>query len=126
MRVLLDTHVFLWAATDSRKLKQAVRNVLRQASEIYVSAASIWEVAIKRRLGKIDADPGALVAAIEPSGFLPLAVAPRHAALVEALPDHHRDPFDRILIAQALVEPLHLITADRALSAYSDLVMVID
>ena len=126
MRVLLDTHVFLWAATDSRKLKQAVRNVLRQASEIYVSAASIWEVAIKRRLGKIDADPGALVAAIEPSGFLPLAITPRHAALVEALPDHHRDPFDRILIAQALVEPLHLITADRALSAYSDLVMVID
>jgi PIN domain nuclease of toxin-antitoxin system len=125
MRVLLDTHVFLWAASDSRKLKPAARDALRQASEIYVSAASIWEVAIKRRLGKIAADPGELAAAIEPSGFLPLPITPRHAALVEKLPDHHRDPFDRILVAQALAEPLHLITADRALSAYGDLVTFI-
>lgn len=125
MRVLLDTHVFLWAASDSRKLKPAARDALRQASEIYVSAASIWEIAIKRRLGKIAVDPGALVAAIEPSGFLPLPITPRHAALIETLPDHHRDPFDRILVAQALAEPLHLITADRALSAYGDLVTFI-
>jgi len=123
MRLLLDTHIFLWVVTDSRRLSAKARNLLRQADAIYVSSASIWEIAIKRRLGKIDAQPGELADAIEASGFLALPITPRHAATVESLPDHHRDPFDRLLVAQALHEPLRLVTADETLSRYSDLVL---
>lgn len=125
MRLLLDTHVFVWATMDSKRLSADARKTMLAASEIYVSAASIWEIAIKRRLGKIDGDPGQLAAAITESGFYPLPVTPVHAAMVETLPDHHRDPFDRLLVAQAMSEPLRLLTVDRVLQPYSDLVTVI-
>ena len=125
MRVLLDTHVFIWAVMDSKRLSGAARKKMSAATEIYVSAASIWEVAIKRRLGKIEVDPGDLAAAIEGSGFYSLPVTPRHAVLVERLPDHHRDPFDRVLIAQAMSEPLRFFTVDKTLARYSELVTVI-
>lgn len=125
MRLLLDTHIFLWAVSGSRQLKASARNLIESADEVYVSAASIWEVAIKARLGKIEADPHELAAAIEPSGFLELPVSTVHAAGVERLELHHTDPFDRLLIAQALVEPLRLLTADEVLAAYTDLVVVV-
>ena len=125
MRLLLDTHVFLWAVAGSARLKPAHRRLIESADEVHVSAASIWEVAIQLRLGKVEADPQALVEAIGASGFLPLAVKPAHAAAVTSLPDHHEDPFDRLLVAQALTEPLRLLTADAALAAYSDLVMLL-
>jgi PIN domain nuclease of toxin-antitoxin system len=125
MRLLLDTHVFLWAVAGSPLLKAPTRQMLQAASEVYVSAASIWEVAIKARLGKIDADPAELAAAIEPSGFMHLPVSAAHAAGVVLLEPHHNDPFDRLLIAQALSEPLKLVTADALLKRYSDLVMVV-
>lgn len=118
MRLLLDTHVFLWALTASPRLAAAVRSRISAAEAVYVSAASIWEIAIKSRLGKIEGDPEALVGAIETSGFLELAVTARHAAAVARLPLHHTDPFDRLLIAQAFSEPLTLLTADDSLSAY--------
>src|SRR4051812_33921264 len=125
MRMLLDTHVFLWITIDSKRLGPKARKLIAEATEIYVSAASIWEIAIKRRLGKIEAEPSELVAAIDASGFYSLPITARHAALVETLPQHHRDPFDRILVAQALVEPLRLLTVDKALQEYSDLVLII-
>jgi PIN domain nuclease of toxin-antitoxin system len=125
MRPLLDTHVFLWAVTGSPLLKAPTRQMLQAASEVHVSAASIWEVAIKARLGKIDADPAELAAAIEPSGFVHLPVSAVHAAGVALLEPHHNDPFDRLLIAQALAEPLKLVTADALLKRYSDLVVVV-
>lgn len=84
--------MFLWAVVDSRKLKAAARRTLLNAEQVYVSAASIWEIAIKARLGKLDGDPEALAAAIEPGGFLELPVTARHAARVEKLPLHHHDP----------------------------------
>jgi PIN domain nuclease of toxin-antitoxin system len=118
MRLLLDTHVFIWAVTASRRLRAATREYLAAAQVVYVSAASIWEIAIKSRLGKIDGDTLALVAAIEASGFLALPVTVEHAAAVAGLPKHHTDPFDRLLLAQAFTEPLRLVTADRALMAY--------
>ena len=124
MRLLLDTHVFLWAVAGSPQLKSAARKTIESAEEVYVSAASIWEVAIKVRLGKLEADVGELTGAIDASGFLELPVTARHAAGVAQLEPHHHDPFDRLLIAQALAEPLRLLTADRALERYSDLVMV--
>ncbi len=125
MRLLLDTHIFLWVVTDSRKLKAAARGAIAAADAVHVSAASIWEIAIKVRLGKLDGDPRQLAAAIEPSGFLELPVRAEHAAEVSRLAAHHQDPFDRLLVAQALTEPLVLLTADPLLARYSDLVRVV-
>lgn len=122
MRLLLDTHVYLWAVAGSAMLKPGTRRLIEAADRVYVSAASIWEIAIKAKLGKIDADPQALVAAIDASGFVELPVRAEHAAAVARLAPHHGDPFDRLLVAQATVEPLRLLTADAALEAYSDLV----
>jgi PIN domain nuclease of toxin-antitoxin system len=118
MRLLLDTHVFIWSVIDSRQLKAATRGYLASAEAVYVSAASIWEIAIKSRLGKMSGDAEELAAAIEASGFQELPVTATHAAAVANLPLHHADPFDRMLIAQAFLEPLRLVTADRALAAY--------
>jgi PIN domain nuclease of toxin-antitoxin system len=125
MRLLLDTHIFLWAAAGSRLLKPATRRILESADEVYVSAASIWEVAIKARLGKIKADPAALAAAIDASGFFELPINSSHAAGVGRLELHHSDPFDRLLIAQALAEPLKLLTADATLARYGDMVLLV-
>src|SRR5476651_1417642 len=101
MRLLLDTHVFPWAITDKRRLKSSTRAFLSRADAVYVSAASIWEIAIKARLGKIEADVAFLVAAVDSSGFQELPVSAAHAAAVAKLPLHHSDPFDRLLLAQA-------------------------
>jgi len=124
MRLLLDTHLFIWAITGDRRLK-AAKNLILSADSVYVSAASIWEIAIKTALRKIEGDPSEMAAAIETSGFVELAVTARHAARVGTLPPHHSDPFDRLLIAQAVTEPLILVTADRTLAQYSDVVHVI-
>ena len=119
MRLLLDTHVFLWAVAGSPLLKAKTRQMLQAADEVHVSAASIWEVAIKARLGKIDADPAELAAAIEPSGFMHLPVSAAHAAGVALLEPHHNDPFDRLLIAQAMHDGLPLVSRDPNLGSYS-------
>jgi PIN domain nuclease of toxin-antitoxin system len=123
--LLLDTHLFLWAVTDSRKLSRAARSRMTAAEAVYISSASIWEIAIKSALGKLEADPDRLVAAIDESGFQELPVLARHAAAVARLPPHHRDPFDRLLVAQAITEPLFLLTADAGLERYSELVQVV-
>lgn len=125
MRVLLDTHIFLWAVAGSPSLKAAARRQIESAEAAYVSAASIWEIAIKARLGKIEADADELVGAIEDSGFIELPVRAAHAAGVARLPPLHNDPFDRLLVAQAMAEPLRLLTADPVLGQYSELVMLV-
>ena len=125
MRVLLDTHVFLWCVNDSRKLKAPARKLLAAADAAYVSAASIWEIAIKASIGKLEADAEELARAIEQSGFRELPVSANHAARVARLPRHHGDPFDRLLLAQALSEPLIFVTADTALRAYGEFVEVV-
>ncbi|HEX6136708.1 MAG TPA: type II toxin-antitoxin system VapC family toxin [Casimicrobiaceae bacterium] len=123
MRLLLDTRIFLWYLADSRRLAARTRGEIARAERVFVSAASIWEATIKIGIGKLVAAPDDLVAAIAASGFVELPVTAAHAARVAALPDHHRDPFDRLLIAQATHEPLHLLTADAALRRYSELVL---
>lgn len=123
MRLLLDTHIYLWAVAGSRELKAPVRRLLQSADSIHVSSASIWEIAIKSRLGKLRADPARLAQAITEMGFEELPVSCKHAAAVADLADHHQDPFDRLLVAQALMEPLRLLTADATLRAYSDIVV---
>lgn len=125
MRLLLDTHIFLWAIGDSRLLKASARQLMQAADEVYVSAASIWEITVKSGLGKIKADPHEMVDAIGKSGFIELPVRAVHAATVTQLPAHHSDPFDRLLIAQAIAEPLKFLTADALLGRYSDVVTVV-
>ena len=125
MRLLLDTHVFLWSVTGSERLSATARRQIAAAEAVYISAVSIWEIAIKSRLGKIEGDVESLEGAIDTSGFLALAITVRHASSVTKLPLHHTDPFDRLLIAQAFSEPLHLITADRAFKAYGGAITVV-
>jgi PIN domain nuclease of toxin-antitoxin system len=125
MRLLLDTHIFLWAVQGNSSLKPRVRRMMEEAEQIYVSAASIWEIAIKARLGKIEASAVDLVEAIEESGFLELPVRALHAVRVAELPLHHTDPFDRLLISQAMAEPLRLLTVDSVLRQYGDLVTLV-
>ncbi|MBS0380719.1 MAG: type II toxin-antitoxin system VapC family toxin [Proteobacteria bacterium] len=126
MRLLLDTHVFLWVVTGNTRLKPAARELISDAEAVYVSAASIWEIAINARLGKIEANPEALVTAIDSSGLLELPVTAEHAAAVGRLPLHHSDPFDRLLLAQAFSVPLKFLTADSALATYGPGVEVLD
>lgn len=117
MRILLDTHLLLWALAEPEKLSATTRNRL-DAAEVFVSAASVWEVSIKVALGKLEADPSELLAAIEPAGFVLLPITGLHAAAVATLPLLHRDPFDRMLVAQARTEPLILLTNDTVLEQY--------
>jgi PIN domain nuclease of toxin-antitoxin system len=127
MRILLDTHIWLWALTDSAAIPPTLRDRLRSKRDSFViSAASAWEIAIKARLGRLrlPTDPRAFLrAAIRdlPVAELPISVA--HAARVAELPLHHRDPFDRMLIAQAQTEGLAIMTVDRAFEAYGVLVV---
>lgn len=124
MRVLLDTQLVLWAMAEPQKLPLAARREIEEA-QVFVSAASLWEIAIKAGLGKLTIEPEIIRAAIVPSGFDELPVTGAHAARVKALPWHHRDHFDRLLVAQALAEPLILLTVDRMLAAYGDGVRVV-
>jgi len=117
VRILLDTHLLLWALAEPEKLSATTRNRL-DAAEVFVSAASVWEVSIKVALGKLEADPSELLAAIEPAGFVLLPITGLHAAAVATLPLLHRDPFDRMLVAQARTEPLILLTNDTVLQQY--------
>jgi len=124
MRLLLDTHMFIWCVDDDPKLSDVAWSIIAEADAVFVSSASIWEATIKHQLGKLHVDPQRLVEAVSASGFLPLPISLRHAAAINRLPALHRDPFDRLLIAQAISEPLHLLTADEQLEAYSELVRV--
>ena len=123
-RLLLDTHLLLWAVSAPQKLSLATRKRL-DACEVFISAASIWEVSIKAAIGKLDADPAALLAEIEPAGFRLLPVTGEHAAAVARLPPIHNDPFDRMLVAQAKTEPLLLLTNDAALAGYGDCIELV-
>ena len=118
MRLLLDTHAALWWLTgDERFGAEAEQQISDATNQVLLSAAVVWEVAIKRSLGKLQAPPDfgpTLVGA----GAQPLPVSLDHAAAVEELPWHHRDPFGRLLIAQATVERAALVSADEALAAY--------
>ncbi len=118
MRLLLDTHVYLWYLADAPELSSEARRLIRDADRVYVSAASVWEAAIKVAIGKLEVDLTGMVEGIRASGFDELPVLARHAAQLSALAPHHRDPFDRLLIAQAVQEPLALVTHDPALAGY--------
>lgn len=122
MNLLLDTHVALWAITDSAQLPPHARELIQAPRAIiWISAASVWEIAIKHALGRGDMPVSSRDAAryFQESGYRFLPVAAEHAVAVEELPPHHQDPFDRILVAQALVEPMRLMTHDASVMRYS-------
>lgn len=118
MMFSLDTHAFLWWLDDPMLLSEAARQVIGDGKQtVYVSAAVVWEIVIKRSLGKLDA-PDDIEAAMAANRFLPLPVTVPHALAVGSLPDLHRDPFDRLLIAQARHEGLKLVTRDPQIARY--------
>jgi PIN domain nuclease of toxin-antitoxin system len=122
--LLLDTHLLLWSLADPRRLPTDFRREL-DGADVYVSAASIWEIAIKNSIGKIGIEPSQVLNALEPAGFLSLAITGVHAAAVSRLPLRHKDPFDRLLIAQSDIESLELVTNDAAVAAYGGRVRLI-
>ena len=128
MRLLLDTHIALWAIADSPRLSTNARGlILDPANSIYVSTASVWEITIKHMLGKGDMPVSGTQAAayFHAAGYVELPIVNAHIALLESLPPHHADPFDRLLVAQALAEPLRLLTHDDKLRAYSDNIILV-
>lgn len=123
MKVLLDTHAFLWWINDDPQLSSRARRIIGEASsDVYFSAASGWEIAIKAHLGrlKIAADnvEDFVAEQVATNGFQVLPIRLSHALKTCSLPDHHKDPFDRMLVAQAAIEELTLLSADRKLASY--------
>lgn len=128
MNLLLDTHVALWAITDSPKLAHATRILIESPkTTVWVSTVTVWEIAIKHALGRGDMPVSSEDAThyFAASGYQFLAVEAEHAIAVEGLPSHHQDPFDRMLVAQALVEPMRLLTHDATVALYSDTIIKI-
>ena len=125
MRLLLDTHIAIWLTRDATELTPAARKCISNADAVFVSSASIWEATLKVALGKLPLQPQRFADQLQAAGIEPLPVTWAHALAVHALPSLHRDPIDRLLVAQAMSEPMHLLTHDAALAAYTDLVIVV-
>ena len=126
MNLLLDTHVALWAIADSPKLPLKARELIASPrTNVWISTASIWEIAIKYSLGRGDMPISGQTALryFSESGYRQLPIEAEHAVAIEDLPAHHSDPFDRILVAQALIEPMRLMTHDAMVALYSDTII---
>ena len=120
MRLLLDTHILLWWLADDPALSKRARSLIANPeSEVFVSAATAWEIAIKRAIGKLDFPADRLSEILAEAGIAPLAVTVDHAILACDLPRHHGDPFDRMLVAQACLEGMTLISVDPLVRAYA-------
>jgi PIN domain nuclease of toxin-antitoxin system len=127
-RILLDTHLLIWALDEYDRLPGDIRDLLQDpANEVVFSVVSIWEIAIKARLGRTSfaVRPDEIASSALATGFVELPLRWQAAAAIADLPMHHRDPFDRAIVAQAISEPVHLYTADRKLIPYSPLVRAI-
>ncbi len=122
MRLLLDTHVFLWATTDPERLSTVAKEILTSSdNRAFLSAASTWEIAIKAHLGRLSLRESAakwIPSAMQEAGVYPIDILQRHTYVAATLPNYHADPFDRMLISQALIENMSLITADRQILRY--------
>lgn len=131
MRVLLDTHIGLWAVTDDPKLPTRARELITEpTNDVFVSVANLWEIAVKHALarGAVNDMPISAQEALgyfREAGYLLLDIVPAHAVAVEGLPPLHADPFDRMLVAQALSVPLRLLTHDLRVARYSDTVILV-
>jgi PIN domain nuclease of toxin-antitoxin system len=127
VRLLLDTHIAIWALTDDPQLSATVRGLIAsQDNQVFVSAVTVWEIAIKHALQRygVPFSGNDALGYFADAGYEWLDVTPAHAAATETLPPLHADPFDRLLIAQAMIEPLRLVTHDATLASYSDTVLL--
>jgi PIN domain nuclease of toxin-antitoxin system len=125
VKILLDTHLLLWWLEDSRSLSAAARELIREPQNaVFISAVSLWEIWLKESLGKLRL-PDDFEAKLEDEPFENLPLSATHARQVASLPWHHRDPFDRMLVAQAQTEKLALLTADDRLAAYGEFVHLV-
>lgn len=119
MKLLLDTHALLWWLADDARLGAQARDAVADpANDVHVSAASLWEIVVKRRVGKLDADIAEVAKAVGKCGFMTLDIRLAHLTVLADLPTHHRDPFDHLLIAQAIAEDLILVSEDRNIPRY--------
>ncbi len=128
--MLLDTHIALWAVTEDDHLSNKARDLIAEPSnEVFVSVAAVWEIAIKhavrRRVSAMPVSGQTALHDFRAAGFQVLDIIPAHVLALEALPSLHGDPFDRIMVAQALATPLRLLTRDRQVAAYSDSIILV-
>ncbi len=126
MRLLLDTHTAIWAVSASDRLPHRIRDIISEADESFVSLCSLWEIAVKSAPGRRSTSPLSLENAIfefERTGFQRLDIRLGHLRALAEMPKNHGDPFDRLILAQAISEPLRLVTKDRALAGYSDTII---
>ncbi len=127
MKLLLDTHILLWWLNDDEKLSEKLKLLIEQPeNDVYVSHISLWEMQIKIMIGRLHADLDAIVRQLPKNDFLELPSRTAHILTLSRLPMHHQDPFDRMLIAQAISEPLHFVTCDRQITRYQDLLSLIE
>lgn len=127
MRLLLDTHIALWAVTGDSRLSTLARNLIEDPdNQSFVSVVTIWEIAIKHVLKRdeMPVAPARALALFQSASYAILPVEPGHAVAIADLPRHHSDPFDRMLVAQAMIEPLKLLTRDKKLAAYGGIVLM--
>ncbi len=126
MRILLDTPILLWWLNDDANLTQETEKYIVSAeNEIYISAVSTWEIAIKQSIGRLEVDLREFEEAIGKSGLTTLLITMPHTLAIANLPMHHTDPFDRLLVAQSKVEPLRLLTHDKKLELYGDNIILV-
>jgi PIN domain nuclease of toxin-antitoxin system len=125
VRLLLDTNIVIRLRQDDRRIDSKTRRIIEDATAVYVSAASIWEIAIKASARKLDIDIGRVEAGLLAAGIEPLPITWTHARRSYDIAAAHPDPFDRLLLAQAICEPLHLLTSDGQLARYSELVVTV-
>ncbi len=119
MRLLLDTHALLWWLNDDEKLGARTRGLISDpANDVFVSTVSLWEITVKLRIGKLDADITEILGILPEQGFQRLDIADAHLVALAALPIHHRDPFDHLLMAQAVAEDAHFVSEDQYVPLY--------
>lgn len=128
MKLLLDTHLLLWAAGNPERLSKKARALIEKGEhELFFSAGSLWEIVIKRNLGRDDfkVDARVLRRGLLDNGYSELPIASEHVVAVDGLPQHHKDPFDRVLVAQAIVEGFTLLTSDPTVAAYGGSIVLV-
>jgi PIN domain nuclease of toxin-antitoxin system len=125
VRLLLDSHILIWLMEDDARLSDEMRRIIFGAAEVFASTVSIWELAIKVSLGKLKLDVERFAGLLDAAGIKELPMTRQHAITVSRLPLLHRDPFDRMIVAQAISEPMRLLTADAWLGPYSELVICV-
>lgn len=126
MRLLLDTHILLWWLLDDRKLtKETERYISSSENEVFISPVSTWEIAIKQSIGRLTIDLKEFDQAIQKSGLSVLSITMPHTLAVASLPMHHTDPFDRLLVAQSIVEPMRIVTHDETMGMYGGHIIVV-